>query len=107
MGATMAMGEVTVAWGYEDLNGLSESARVTHGPLKGAWRPFETSSATSPTSGSRAGGRRPIPSSRSRRTRDRARSLGGVPERQGVPPPGGRRRARVAGSAPRLRRSPP
>ena len=36
---TIARGEVTVAWGYEDLNGLSESARVAHGPLKGAWQP--------------------------------------------------------------------
>jgi hypothetical protein len=35
----VAKGEATVAWGYYNLNGTSESARVAYGPLKGRWRP--------------------------------------------------------------------
>jgi len=39
LSVAIARGEVTVAWGYQDLNGLSESARVAYGPLKGRWQP--------------------------------------------------------------------
>ncbi len=39
LSVAVAKGEVTVAWGYYELNGGSESARVAYGPLKGRWQP--------------------------------------------------------------------
>ena len=106
LSVAVANGEVTVAWGYYELNGGSESCTCR---LRPAQRPLAAIQASRPLLGSLGHGRQDprLPAAGPCPRRPGARRLERLPQRERVPPPDGRRRARLARSRPRLRPSRP